>query len=190
MLLLFIVLHEKTLQRNLVTLCAITPARSTSADWIDITISSCLTTINANKAIIVVIENKDALDHFLDAPFSFTADISKNVFDLFLTSSSYDEHKMVWISASGKIRGMNVLWNVDHEVKKDSLFYTSQSDALVLSADPTNRMFTIVSNGQKTNNITAHQVRIMLKQRLSLTSSLKHKGAYRESSSSEKSISG
>ena len=88
MLLLFIVLHEKTLQRNLVTLCSITPARSTTADWIDITISSCLTTINANKAITVIIENKDALDYFLDAPFSFTADISKNVFDVLLTSSS------------------------------------------------------------------------------------------------------
>jgi hypothetical protein len=96
----------------------------------------------------------------------------------------------VWISTSGKIRGINVLWNVDHEVKKDSLFYTLQSDAIVLSAHPTNRMFTIVSNGQETHNITAHQVRTMLKQRLSLTSSLKHKGAYRESSSSEKSISG
>lgn len=191
LLLFFIVLHEKTLQRNLVALCSITPARTTNQDWIDTTISSCLTTINANKAITVVIEHKNALDNFLNAPVALIADINKNVFDVLLASSAYDEHKMVWINTSGNIRGINASWVMDSETKKDSLFYTLHSDAVVLSADPIGRTFTFTSNGNEVKNLTAHQVRTMLKKQTSVNVlSKQHKGAYRESSSSEKSISG
>ena len=89
-ILLFIVLHEKTLQRNLVALCSITPARTEHADWLDIVLSSSLATINANKVIIIIIEHKDALDHLLTTPYNINADMGKNVLDVFLTSSSYD----------------------------------------------------------------------------------------------------
>src|SRR5260221_10553517 len=78
-LLLFIVLHEKTLQRNLVALCSITPARIEHNDWLDTLLSSSLATINANKAITVIIEHKDALDHFVTTPFSINADLTRNV---------------------------------------------------------------------------------------------------------------
>jgi hypothetical protein len=189
-LLLFIVLHEKTLQRNLVALCAITPSTSKgAADWIYILISSCLTTINANKSISIVIEHTDALNQFLDAPFIINADMSKNVFDILVSSSSYDEQKMIWINTNGTIRGINVSWIVYQEKREDSLFYTLQSDALVLTAQPSNRLFTLINNGQETKNIPAHQVRALIQKQLSLRP-LKHKGAYRENNSTEKSISG
>jgi len=187
-LLLFIVLHEKTLQRNLIALRSITPAQHIPQDWLDTLISSCLTTINANKHIAVVIEHNDALDHFLDVPFMLNADISKNVFDLLLSSESYDEQKMIWVTKKGQIRGINVSWITHQKALDNTLFYTIQSDAIVLTAHPINRMFILTHNGKEIKNISAHQVLTMIKKQLSV-SSPKQKGAYRESTSPEKPLS-
>lgn len=188
-LLLFIVMHEKTLQRNLVTLCAITPARMEHEDWLDTLLSSSLAIINTNKSITVVIEHKDTLNYFLTAPFIINADMVKNVLDIFLSSASYDEQKMIWIDTSGKIRGINVTWNHHTEKKEDALFYTTQSDAIVCNAHPISRTFTLIMRGKETKNLSAHHVRTMIKKQLSLLSSTQPKGAYRENSTSEKTIS-
>ena len=187
-LLLFIVLHEKTLQRNLVSLCSITPARVQHEDWLDTLLSSSLALINTNKSITIVIEHKDALDYFLTAPFMINADMVKNVLDIFLSSTSYDEHKMIWVTTSGIIRGINALWNNHTENKNDALFYTLQSDAIVFHAHPISRTFTLIIRGKETKNLSAHHVRIMIKKQLSLPSS-HTKGAHREKSSTEKTIS-
>src|SRR5579872_2107400 len=61
-LLLFIILHEKTLQRNLVTLCTITPSKIQHEDWLNTVLSSSLTTINNNKQITVIIEHRNSLE--------------------------------------------------------------------------------------------------------------------------------
>jgi hypothetical protein len=180
-LLLFIVLHEKTLQRNLVALCSITPARIEHADWLDTLLSSSLATINANKAITVIIEHKSALDHFVTTPFAINADLTKNVLDIFLNSESYDEHKMVWVNTSGKIRGINVMWNNMQEKCDDHIMF---------SAHPASRTFSVIINGKETKNLSAHHVHTMIKKQLSsLSSSQWAKGAYREHTKSEKTLS-
>lgn len=187
-LLLFIVLHEKTLQRNLVTLCSITPARVQQEDWLDTLLSSSLAIINANKSITVIIEHKDSLDYFLTAPFIINANIEKNVLDILLTSSSYDEHKMIWIGTNGTIHGMNVTWNNNKEKQENALFYTTQSDAIVFSVHPMSRTFTLIIKGKETKNLSAHHVHTMIKKQLSSRSSFHHKGAYREKNKPENTI--
>ncbi len=187
--LLFIVLHEKTLQRNLVALRSITPAQRMPEDWIDTIISSCLTTINANKSISVIIEHEDALDHFLDASFMLNADLNRNILVLLLASTSYDEHKMVWITSKGHIRGINVSWVAHQNTIGDSLFYTLQSDAMVLSAHPKDRMFILTYNGKEIKNISAHQARILIRKQLSMPLSSQPKGAYRENTPPETPLS-
>ena len=187
-LLLFIVLHEKTLQRNLVTLCSITPAQIHHEDWLDTLLSSSLATINANKSITVIIEHKDALDYFVTTPFVINADMGKNVLDILLASTSYDEQKMVWVDTKGRIRGINVTWINHKENREDALFHTLQSDAIVFSAHPISRTFTLIVKGKETRNLSAHQVRTMIKKQLSPLSSTMPKGAYRENNNDKKSL--
>jgi hypothetical protein len=197
-LLLFIVLHEKTLQRNLVTLCAITPTKIQHEDWLDTLLSSSLTTINNNKNITVIIEHRDSLEYFLDAPFFINADIGKGILDILLSSTSYDEQKMVWIDTNGRVRGINVSWRINKEVtqlrpthslhKENALFYTLQTDTIVFSAHPISRTFTLIINGHETAHLSAHQMHTIIKKQLSLKTS-KHKGAYRENTTTEKSLS-
>ncbi|HEX4069223.1 MAG TPA: hypothetical protein VHX42_03940 [Candidatus Babeliales bacterium] len=180
-LLLFIILHEKTLQRNLITLCSITPAKIEYADWLDTLLSCSLTTINSKKLITVIIEHNNALDHFLTTPFNINADLTKNILDIFLMSSSYDEHKMIWVNTSGKIRGINVTWNNTQE---------TYDDAIIFSAHPISRTFSLIIHGKETKNLSAHHVHNMIKKQLSsLSSSQWAKGVYREHTKSEKTIS-
>jgi len=189
MLLLFIVLHEKTLQRNMLTLCSISPARTEHQDWLDTLLSSSLSIINSHKKITVIIEHKDALDHFINAPFTINADMSKNVLDIFLTSTSYDEQKMIWVNTNGKIRGINVDWINDKDTKTDTLFYTTQSDAIIFNAHPLSRTFSLIMDGKEMQHLSAHHVHAMIKKQLSSFSSSHHKGAYREHNKAEKTIS-
>jgi hypothetical protein len=188
-MLLFIVLHEKTLQRNLVALCSITPARTQHTDWLDSILSSSLATINAHKKITVIIEHKDSLDHFLTTPLNINADMSKNVLDVFLASSSYDEHKMVWITTTGTLRGINAQWHTATEQKDDALFYSTQCDAFIFTADHVSRSFSLITQGKETKNISAHQLHLMIKKQLSLISPSSPKGAYREHTKAEKTAS-
>ena len=187
-LLLFIILHEKTLQRNFVALYSIAPAHVVAQDWLNTLISNCLTSINANKSITVVIEHNDGLDPFLDTPFILNASIHKNIFDLLFSSQSYDQQKMIWISSKGHIKGINASWIFNQQINADSLFYTLHNDAIIISAHPNTRMFTIIHSGKEIKNIPAHQVYTLIKKQLFI-SSPKQKGAYRESNSAETSLS-
>lgn len=197
-LLLFIILHEKTLQRNLVSLCTITPAKIQQEDWLDTLLSSSLAVINTNKSITVVIENQNSLEHFLDTPFFINAVMSKGILDILLSSTSYDEQKMVWIDTNARIRGINVAW-INHQEKaqlrpahalhkENSLFYTLQTDAIIFNAHPLNRTFTLIINGHETAHLSAHQTQTMIKKQLSIKTSKQHKGAYRENVATEKSL--
>jgi hypothetical protein len=180
-LLLFIILHEKTLQRNLVALCSITPARIQHEDWLDTLLSCSLTSINNKKLITILIEHTDALDHFVTTSFAVNADLTKNVLDIFLMSSVYDEHKMIWISTSGKIRGINVTWNSKQE---------KYDNAIIVSAHPISRTFSVIMHGREAKNLSAHHVHTMIKKQLSsLSSSQWTKGVYRGNTKSEKTIS-
>lgn len=188
-LLLFIVLHEKTLQRNLVTLRSSTSVQ-TPQDWLEILLSGCLATINTNKSITIVIEQNDALNYFLDAPFFINAPINKDVFNILISSPSYDDKKMIWITTTGHIRALNVSWISNQEIKKEALFYTLQCDAIIINCHPLSRAFSIINNGNETKNIAIHNISGLIKKALFGKILLKHKGAYHENNSSEKSISG
>jgi hypothetical protein len=199
-LLLFIVLHEKTLQRNLVTLRTITPAKSFQENWLDTLLSSSLSIINANKALTVVIENKNSLEPLLITPFFIDATMGREILDILLSSNVYDEQKMVWIDVNGRVRGINVLWLTDKEKtsqkittffdKDNSLFYTLNTDAIVFNIHPLSRTFTLIMNGQNINNLSAHQVQALVKKQLyPATPSQQKKGAYRENITTEKSLS-
>ena len=196
-LILFIVLHEKTLQRNLVTLCTITPAKNQQEDWLDTLLSSSLSVINTNKSITVVIEHQNSLEHFLTTPFFINAEIGKGILDILLSSASYDEQKMIWIDTNGWVRGINVSWHSAQEKtalrtaqfihRENALFYTLQTDAIVFNAHPLSRTFTLIINGKETAHLSAHHVRSMIKKQLSTKKSQQHKGHY-ENAGTEKSL--
>lgn len=193
-IIILIVLHEKTLQRNLIALTNITSSR-TIENWLDALLGSILITLNNNKNITIIIENKDALDYFLTTPLMINADLTKDILTILLASNAYEDHTMMWVTNQGIIRALNASWVQETTVKenikntffnkKDALFYTLQSDALVLHAHPLTRAFTLISNGKETSSIPINEIKNHITKQLSLSLSIKAKEVKHESSTTE-----
>lgn len=189
-LIIFIMLHERTLQRNFVTLYNPKPKTATQrSDWLDILLSCTLSSINANKAVIVVIEHNNSLTPLLSASFFIDALLGKELLDIILSSNSYDENKMIWIDTNGNLRGMNITWVTQKQsLEDDALFYSSQTDAIIFTISPITRTCTLFIHGTEFPSLSAHHVRMLIKKQLA-TTHIKNKGTKHERNIPEKSLS-
>jgi|SRR5581483_10497195 len=199
-LIIFIIVHEKTLQRNLIALRAITPIKNTHHDWLDTLISNALALINTNTNITIVIEHTDSLEYFLTVPFVIDAPINKGILNVLLSSSSYNDTYMMWVTSSGIIRGINAQWIQEKNKieptttinsffdKKAALFYSLQSDAIIMHINHYTRTFTCITRGNEVHNISAHDIKSKIQKELSLPNNAHYKQDVNNENSAKKSL--
>jgi len=158
-------------------LCSLTPTQQPQEDWLDTIFNATFLLMNNNKSITIIIENRDALEHFLTTPFLINAHLSKDLLHILLTTHFYDHHKMMWVTMHGILRAINSTWFTATEDtpsqaifnKNDALFYTLQCDALVLHAHPIKRLFTLIHQGKEYDAIAPHDIQALLKKLLHTT---------------------
>ena len=191
-LMLFIMMHQEALQRNLVALKNITPAYAQTDDWLETLLQSCLVIINKNKSVTCVIENHDRLDEFIDFPLLINADMRKGILELLLETPSYDHHKMIWADTHGRLRAINATWKVldtqqtTHQQgtwHEHAMLYSTQTDALVFHVNPITRNFTIIVHNKQFDNVTAHHALKLIQKHITPSKETIIKGDYREASS-------
>lgn len=180
-IMLFILFHQDLLQKNFIALAAI---NATSAehegDWLETVIRACLVAINNNKTIYGVIEHRDSLSSMLTTSVPLYTDVQKNVLTMALESSSYDQEKMLWLTAQGKLLGINAYWNVSPSDiimenntamlaiwQQEALFFTHKTDAIVFSINSTSRTFTLIAQGKIVERIHAQHACTIIKKFLS-----------------------
>ena len=157
-LLMLVVIHQETLQKNFILARNITPSVPAENDWLNLLMRSFLIALNQNKSIICVIEKHDSLNTVLDAPLTFKAQIQKDLFDILLDSSSFDAEKMIWVTHQGELRAINATWNAQidkawinddisslEEWKQDAVLLTNKTDALVFKINPQTRTVDLVA---------------------------------------------
>ncbi len=188
-LMIFILMHQETLQRNLVALKNITPATVYTEDWLETLLQSCLVIINKNKHVLCVIEHHDRLDEFITAPLLINARLQKGILELLLESPSYDHRKMIWVDTQGRLRAINGSWKQLQSNKtmyqqdvqiEDALLYTAQTDALMFQIDPVTRSFTIVAHEKKFEHVTAHHALQLIKKHIRPSKQTVTKGEFHE----------
>jgi hypothetical protein len=191
-ILLFVILHQELLQKNFISLAAITTAHHEQEnDWLETVIRACLIAINSNKTIYGVIENRDSLANMLTSIIPLYAQVQKNVLTMTFESASYDQEKLVWLSAQGKLLGINTYWNrglsdivvVNNATmlpvwQQEALFFTHKTDALVFSINPISRTFTLIVQGKVIENVSAAHALTTIKKFLNATASLKGDSPY------------
>ncbi len=192
-LLLFIIFHQKTLQRNFITLCTLTSTDMLHKDWITVLLSNCLSSINNKKDLFIIIEHKNSLEQFLNVPFFINAPMSKELISILFSSNSCDEKKMIWLDTNGRIRSINTLWHSTTETKhlsltKNALFYTLHTDAIMIYTNHINRTFSTIINGKEITTLSAQQIHTLIKKQLSLKTTHQNKGSHHESITAEKSL--
>ena len=169
-IILFILFHQELLQKNFIALASINAALAEQeSDWLETVIRACLVAINNNKTIYGVIEHRDSLSSMLTTSVPLYTDVQKNVLTMALESASYDQEKMLWLTAHGKLLGINTHWNVSPADiitsrgiamlllwQQEALFFTHKTDAIVFSINPTSRTFTLIAQGKIVEHINAN----------------------------------
>lgn len=185
-LLLFIIFHQELLQRNFITLTNTHSKAIEVADWQEQLIRASLHAINNNKQLICAIEHRADLNPFLYAPLVFNTPLSQNLITFLIDSAGFDQKKILWCNAHGKLIGINGEWQVTpHETwqtqsvtelptwKQDALLMTLKTDTIIFKADPSKRVFDVVIKGTVYENLAAHQVLMLFKKHLAIPSSYK-----------------
>lgn len=179
-LMLFILFHQELLQRNFIALATINVApQEQESDWLAIVIRACLVAINHNKTVYGVIEHRDSLATMLTTDMPLYTDIQHNVLTMALESSAYDQEKMLWLNAQGKLFGINTHWNVNATDivttngatmltlwQQEALFFTHKTDAIVFYISPSSRTFTLVAQGKIVEHVNASHALTTIKKYL------------------------
>jgi len=193
-IMLFIIVHQEILQRNFVALRRITPAHTTTHNWLEALIQTCLIVINNNKSITCIIERNDNMHTFLHVPFIIHAPLHTALLEVLIDSDSYDQHKMVWVDAHGNLEGINATWRhalteqsnqedlvqlSEGNLLEDALLYTTKTDALIFTINPKTRTFTIIMQGNQLQKVSAHHACTTIQKYLTnMHNDYKNKGTF------------
>ncbi len=202
---LFILIHQETLQKNSIALKKHIPAKhAVQEDWIEPLFRSCLIALNKKNApISCVIEHTDSLHEFLVAQFPLQVPLQENLLDLLLASSSYDPSKLVWLSSSAQLCGINTHWKdvlekewLSSEIVKLStsmqyaIFFATKTNAVIFSIVPETRMVDLVIQGKLYEKISAQHALMLLKKYFRLSRESQTKGALTHENHSKKTTPG
>lgn len=180
-LLLFLMLHQQTLQKNFITLTSLSPEALPTSHWLEELIQGCLHALNKNRDVFCIIERSDALDQFLSTNCVFNAEITRELLELLTAKIDYQGALVLWVTHTGKLHAINPTWRATideiwvaddvkalHKWKQDALLMTEKSDALMFTLSPTNRLCTLVMEGKMIPDLSAHHAFALLKNYCSL----------------------
>jgi DNA integrity scanning protein DisA with diadenylate cyclase activity len=172
---LFIVLHQETLQRNFVMFRRAPKGLQELSSWTDELMRGCLTALNNNKELVIVIERNDSLKNVLYTPCLFYADLKKDIFDILVEKHICSHDYMLWVTHEGKLAAINASWRINldeewitqeaqalHKWKQDGIFISSKTDALIFKVKPLTRSFDLIMQGKIAEDISSEQLLAIL----------------------------
>lgn len=172
---LFILFHQETLQRNFIAFKQGNLQTIAISDSFETLMRSILIALNNKQEITVLLEYNDQLDDFLACDTLINSPMNHDLLELLFKSPSFDTQKMLWISHTGIIRGINVTWHHESTSKfstgatqiltSENLheWYTNKTDCLIFTLDPATRTFTIFAHGMSKKNLSSHHILQMIK---------------------------
>ncbi|OGB97948.1 hypothetical protein A3F06_01720 [candidate division TM6 bacterium RIFCSPHIGHO2_12_FULL_36_22] len=157
LMMLFVLTHQRTLQKNFVTLRNIKPAELPKEDWIETMIRSSFIAASKNKEVLFIIENNDSLQEHMHCPIRLKTQIQSELLDILLDSSAFNSGNGVWINAHGMVLGIDVTWqaltlpagtkNTKELWHEQALALSSLADSLVCKLNLKTRMFDVIGQG-------------------------------------------
>jgi hypothetical protein len=177
--LLFIIIHQETLQKNFIKLSKAPLSTYETSHWVDELLKCCLMALNRHKEIVLVIERNDSLKSLIQAPYYIYAELKKDVFDILLDKHITGTEYMIWINQQGKLVAINASWRSQlddtwiskeaehmHTWKQHGLFITDKTDALMFKVNPLTRSFDLATQGRIIETMNAEQASAFMKKNL------------------------
>lgn len=176
---LFLILHQQTLQKNFIVGKTLTPKPDASDKWLEEIIQASLRGVNKNKTVLCVIERTDALNVFFTARCTFNAPVTRELLNLLMNTTPDDEMITIWVSHTGLLIAINPHWHAGydeiwasqqmtplHRYKQDALLISQKSDAIITVISPETRLFDVLVSGKGFDNISAGYAFSLIKQHI------------------------
>jgi hypothetical protein len=193
---LFIIVHQKSLQKNYVAARTIKPTQQADLNtWLQIMISTAFKSIQYKKDLIFIIEGKNNLDDFVTSTTTFNAPIQKQLCNIIVESSLCKSKSQIIITQHGTLRTISSGWKkeidhvwLDNKTKtyapweQEALYWCTHLDALIFYIEPTTKKCTIIAQGNRVPHLSLEKAMSIIaqyirKSSLSLQKNTSEKGA-------------
>lgn len=166
--LFFMLVHQKTLQKNFITLASPTLQAENTEQWLPELVQGALHAVNTGKSTIVIIERTNSLQEMLVGGHTLNASVTSELLAFLVRATTLEQPLVIWMSQSGKIRGINPtiqlpyesVW-LDGDVQlldrflQDALILSEKSDALIWTLSAQTRFFTLTLGGKVFDRLSA-----------------------------------
>ena len=179
MVVLFIVLHQKSLQQNYVAARTIeADTLSVERDWLHVVMRAAFKALQRKKNLFFVIEGKQAIRNYCTTPLVLQSPVQQNMLDMIIESTIIEDNSLVLLNQLGNLVALNGQWimhedlerAVEHEhlplIQRQALFLTSKTDVLVFFAEESNKLLTIMAQGTIVKNLTSDKAELIINQYL------------------------
>lgn len=176
-ILLFLCIHQETLQKNFIALQTINPVVTGDTPWLEELMRICLSALNKKRDLRIIIERTDGLAACVHAPYIINADLKKGLLDLFLDAGNPEEPVTLWVHESGKLIASPVEWRILPDEtwimptarhltdwQLNSILITQKKDTLVIYLSCINKAFDLIVDGKIIEHLTAPQLFTVIKQ--------------------------
>ncbi len=193
-IMLFMFMHQDTLQRNMVSLKNITAETPTAHDWLSCIMRNTLKALHDNKDMLILIEHTDSLASYLKTKYTITTPITDDVMTLLMENNLCNTQRMVWIKSDGTIQGIHVAWKASwhpaaytgtKEWIDDAIAYTAKTDALIMYSNAKKQQYTIAYQGAITEGLTVEQSSQLIRKHTNAPIPVTKKGFNHESTNSK-----
>lgn len=194
-IMLFMLMHQDLLQRNMIALKNITATTKPSQDWLSCIMRNSLKALHDNKEILILIEHTDSLSPYLKSQYMIKAPITDDFMTLLLNNNLCNAQHMVWIKTDGTAQGVHVSWkaswhpasyNNTNEWIDDAVAYTTKTDAVIMHTDAQKQRYTIAYNGKIQQELTVEQAGQIIQKQTNCSSEITKGFRYESSSSKNK----
>lgn len=175
LIMIFILCHQETLQRNIITLMTPKPLLDNNFEWVDKLIKACLHAQARQKPILCIIENTQRLNHLIKTEYLLEAPVSTELMNLISESFFYENDKFFWIQTSGILKACNSqpVLNIHSDWLSQELSenphlacliaLTKKTDAIALISKPREQGLTIIAQGILADKIVSTRIAFVIK---------------------------
>ena len=179
MVVLFVVLHQKSLQQNYIAARTIeADTLSVDRDWLHVVMRAAFKALQRKKNLFFVIEGKQSIRDYLTMPLVLQSPVQQNVLDMVIESTMIQDNSLVLLSQMGNLVALNGQWIVHDDlelaaehvnlpvIQRQALFLTSKMDVLIFFAEESSKLLTIMAQGTIVKNLTSDKAELIINQYL------------------------
>ena len=161
-ILLFIIVHQRTLQKNFISLSSYKPAKKTDAHWLEHVIRFCL---QADHDLYFLIEHTTPLEGLIAIDIPLHSPMCDALLTYMHACEQFEPDQFMILDTKGYIHGLNARWKkslalttLDENRYEKASYLLQDQDGFMLHFKHSTRTFTTILQQKLYKNLSSEQV--------------------------------